>query len=538
MNGFRKVLILAGWLIAAIQGRAAEHPDWNSLERLGIRIRSIHVDVVDVFDLNTPGENTWFGRGVDALHGTTRPGVIRGHLTFREGEPLVASRVLESERRLRSLPYLKEADIRPEPGPEGEVDLRVRVRDAWSLLALVGATRSGGQTRWGGTVFDTNIMGTGKTFAYTRTADPERTSHALRYEDPQVLGGPWTFNAGYAIRSDGRSRSLALGRPFRSLETPWSTAALVAEEDGRTSFYDRGQELGSFRTFTRNVDVGFEWRAGLDGDKVSRLGIWARGREQQLSQGSGVFPGAGDLPASRRTQGLLVRWSLAEDRYVVRQDFMAVGRKEDLLAGWNATIGLGWYPQALGSTRDAVGVEAAFSRGFDLGDGAYAQWQGAFTGRREGRARCAVDAWSTLTGYRRLQPWQVLAGRLTIQGFQDPDLPRALYFGGDEGFRGYRNHLYAGDRRWLATVEDRFLTDLQVLGLVKLGFAVYADVGAVRRITSGAWTPALGSLGAGLRLADLKSSFSQVYNITVALPLKRDPLNDPFQILMTGSIGF
>ena len=108
-------------------------PDWEALEARGARIAEVQVDVREVFDLGNPQENTWVGRLADRMHHNTREGVVRRTLLFHSGEPVVARRIHETERRLRSLAYLKDAEITPELLADGQVRARVRVRDAWTL---------------------------------------------------------------------------------------------------------------------------------------------------------------------------------------------------------------------------------------------------------------------------------------------------------------------------------------------------------------------------------------------------------------------
>ncbi len=221
-----------------------------------------------------------------------------------------------------------------------------------------------------------------------------------------------------------------------------------------------------------------------------------------------------------------------------RRDFAAVGRVEDLPAGWSANVTLAWNTSLLGSSRTSPGLQLQAGCGWDLGPDAYASWAASFQGRLERGKGEQVLASNIFTGYDRLAWWHLLAGQLSWTALRNPDLPGALYLGGADGSRGYRNDLLAGDQRWLAVLEDRLFTHVTFSGVLQLGFVAYADAATVHRLTDGRWTPVYPDLGGGLRLGDLKSSFGTTYNLTIAFPLRHDPLNDRYLVNVRGSVGF
>ncbi len=526
--------------VLASGGRALRAEDWQQLEARGAVIREVRIEVVDVFDRRNPDEDTRLGRLADALHVSTRPEVVRGYLLFKEGDRIQARRVEETERALRSLVYLKEADVQAEPLEDGAVRMVVHVRDAWSWLIFGSMTRQGGQNRVNATVLDWNVLGRGKFLSYSVAHDAERSSQMVNWYDPHVLGSRYELGAGYDHHSDGQTRMLNFGLPFYSLDTPWAAGVRMVDDERDHDVYDRNVLTGYAHARVRTVEAWSEWSLGMADHRVTRLGLWARMDQTRVTALAGDPTYGGALPEAedRRVQSVSLRWSLAEDHYATRHNFAAVGRREDLSTGWTASIAAGWSGPGLGATRSAPVYSIQAGRGWDLGPDAYLSWNAGFQGRREDHAWKQALAWTTVTGYKRFQYWQVLAGRVSFAAQRAPDLPTALYLGGDDGSRGYRNHLYAGDERWVAVAEDRFITDRTLLRVMNLGFVVYADAASVRRLTDRQWTPVLASVGGGVRLGDLKSAFGTVYNITVAFPLTRDPVNDRFQVLLSGSVGF
>jgi hemolysin activation/secretion protein len=104
--------------------------------------------------------------------------------------------------------------------------------------------------------------------------------------------------------------------------------------------------------------------------------------------------------------------------------------------------------------------------------------------------------------------------------------------------RGYGNHLWVGDRRWLASLEERVITPVNWLGLLQLGFVLYADAGSIRRLDRAQWSRTYVDVGGGLRLGNLKSSIGRVFLLTVAYPLVKDPWTDRYQIVVGDLVRF
>jgi hypothetical protein len=116
-------LVLLSLLAAAAAAPSRAEPPL----RFGtIRIRSLNVFSPE------EAERGWIYRFADSLRFTTRESVIRRFLLFREGEPYNTTRIEESERNLRALPFIKNASITVYPPRNGAVDVEVITQDAWT----------------------------------------------------------------------------------------------------------------------------------------------------------------------------------------------------------------------------------------------------------------------------------------------------------------------------------------------------------------------------------------------------------------------
>ena len=154
------------------QGEAA----WTTLADQGYHIGKIHILVDNVFDLDNPEEDTWYGQTADALHVETHPGVIRGQLLFKSGDAVDPRLVYESVRLLRSLSFLRYADISPESCQGQTVDVTAHVKDAWTLKFDLNFTHVGGQSNLGASFKDVDFLGTGKTLALGHKSDQQRST--------------------------------------------------------------------------------------------------------------------------------------------------------------------------------------------------------------------------------------------------------------------------------------------------------------------------------------------------------------------------
>lgn len=532
-------------LPAAAQSHGQPQDVWERLEARGARFSGVDIRIGDVFDPARPHENHWIGRLANAIHLETRRSVIAREIPFRPGDPVSARLVHQVERNLRAFRFIKDAFIDAEVEPDGRVKAVVRTQDAWTLKVSAGFTQVGGQRNFGFSLKETNFLGFGKDLALSHEKTTERSVDTLLYRDRQFLGTDWNFATRYQALSDGKTRLLEWVRPYRGLETPWSMTFRLASSDALLTTYNLRRT--AFEAPTR-LDTGFfegTWARAPKGDRVLRVGGGLDFRSPREGQTRIVDPEAfADGPlappdlSNRQLLGMHLTWSLYTDRFRDFQDLAGMTHTEDYNLGWEATLRLGTYTRALGGEADTpfFGLEA--SKGWLPGPDALLLLRTSAEGRREpGGWRNLVTS-TSFTAYSKALPSQTLAANLLVDTALRPDPENFLYLGGTEGLRGYANHLFVGDRRWILSVEERPITPINWLGILQLGFVVYADAGAIRRMDTGRWSRTYANVGGGLRFGDLKSSLGRVFLITVAWPLVRDPGMERSQLAIGNVIRF
>jgi hypothetical protein len=113
-----------------------------------------------------------------------------------------------------------------------------------------------------------------------------------------------------------------------------------------------------------------------------------------------------------------------------------------------------------------------------------------------------------------------------------------LYLDSGAGLRGYPDHFLAGDRRVALSVEDRIVTEWQLVGLLQVGFVAYADLGAIRRFDTGRWSRTYADVGGGLRVGLVRGARNNVVQATLAFPLVREPGIDRVFLVLGNTVRF
>jgi len=536
---WRAVPLYGLLLVLPLVLRADEDP-WIALQAKGAAISRIDVRVYDVFDTANPNENHWLARAANFVHITTRPKIIRQSLLFKEGDAVDAALIHETERLLRDLPYVRDAQITPSVAPDGSIAASVAVHDAWSLKGGLRFNSVGGQNAWRIRVDEVNALGFGKQVLLSHEQDFERITDEILYRDPLLFGSRWTFEGGYSKLSDGESSLLDLERPFFRLSASWSADANAARQNYREKIYDDTDTVYEFPTTDEHVTLFYHWLVRYEDRTAWRIGAELYSQQNSYGKPTVYKPGQVPLPdlSYRRFRGALFYMGVSQDRFKTYTNLQGIGRTEDYNLGWDAELKVGPFPTALGSTTSAWGFAGTFKKGYAPAPESLFVFTGEAHLRKESQGFQDVFSDTQATFYNQSLPWQTLAANLDVVWGQRLDPEDVTYIGGSDGLRGYPNYFRVGDRRWVASFEDRIVTPWNLWGIVQIGFVAYADAGAIRWYHTGDWTRTYADAGAGLRVGNLKSAFGSVVILSVAVPLVREPGVDSYQIVVGNVIRF
>src|SRR5690606_11713968 len=139
-------------------------------------------------------------RTANKMHTKSNLNVIRKNLWIKEGKPLDPDLVMDNERFLRALPYLKDVRfiLKPSPNHKDTVDILILTKDVFSF-GLTGSVRNIHNGQIG--ISDRNILGIGHEVGVTLFGHTEKEPHLgleAYYAINNVKGEFINFAAGYA----------------------------------------------------------------------------------------------------------------------------------------------------------------------------------------------------------------------------------------------------------------------------------------------------------------------------------------------------
>jgi len=551
MNIFASLVLIAhGLLMPSLAGAQAddqgtdgdaqsEIPSAAELEAAGATIGRIIIDKQNVFDPSKPGENKSIYRLANRWHIITRDSVIEQQLLFRTGDRFSQRMLEESERLLRANSYLFDAKILPIRYADGIVDIRVWTRDLWTLMPGFSVSRSGGENRTRVELSEKNLLGRGVRLRVSYVKNVDRDSTSFEYSD-RNLGKSWTsvfFK--YSDSSDGGTTQFNLIRPFYALDSRWSAGATYFDDERVVSFYNLGNEVAEYQSETEAHSVFRGWSSGLMDGWTKR---WTTGivyDDREFSPGSdGQLPSL--VPDNRRLIYPFIGLQWLQDYFQTASNRDQIGRTEDFHLGTSLAGTLGWASESFGSDRDSLLYRLTARSGFGSIERKALFLSSWASGRVDEGSSANNQIGIDARYYNQITEKRLFFIKLDASWGNNLDLDNLVRLGGDSGLRGYPLRYQTGDSRLLLTVEERVFTNWYPWRLLRVGGAVFADIGRTWG-DNPVGGPSLGwlkNIGFGLRLGRTRSSARDVIHIDIAFPLDGDPSIDSVQLLIGSKRGF
>lgn len=538
-------VLLAAWLTLASPGHAQPSgryepsADFRDLEKQGVLIRNIRVITQNIFDPDDAAENNRLYMFVNRLHIQTREDVISRVLLFRAGEIVSHQKIEETERILRGVRHLYDVQIKPVALADGAVDIEVRTRDTWSLDVGASVSRTGGNNKTNLELSEYNLLGTGARLGISRRSDVDRRGSQIEIGYPRAFDG-WTdvqFVRGQF--NDGSRRAASIVRAFPSLDARWAAGATSDRQDRLDSIYNTGNLVADYRHRTRAAEVFGGWSPGLVNGWTQRYTVGALHVEDDYRAEPGKTAPI-PLPVDHAQRAAFFRYELIEDRYVKLYNRSQIARSEFFANGLNLRLQVTRSDAAWGATRAAWLGSASASRGFvpaaDQNLLATLSWDrriasnGEVMNAASGGIRYYVPEGRRWLFYTALAADHVRGGGIADQ----------LLLGGSNGLRGYPARYQAGDKRVLATVEQRLYTTWYPFHLFRIGAAAFIDAGRAwggpnQNTINGGW---LADAGVGLRIAVDRAAFANMLHLDVATPLQRQGDIKSVQFLVKTELSF
>lgn len=420
----------------------------------------------------------------------TNAKVVSNYLLLHEGDVCVEQRRADSERLLRSQPFISDAVIRVEHVAADSVRLRVETIDEYMIFAAA----------WGisgvpvGVEFGTgNLFGGARalagTFEYGRGG---ATGGGAKYADYQLFGKPLLLQMNYASRPLAEYGAISVVRPFvsRFRETSWQIG---------TGF---SRTFVTFRDPTfRDISLDYSRKSWIVGAKRqfdnstggANIGLVAAGEYANPVRTVAIRE-SGPVPAS--APELLARYPAFESaragvaagynwiRFLQVRGLDYLSAPEDVMVGLQlAGIGLKSLNFLANAKSDWVGV------GVVRGAVGNAMSMVQATAEVETRVPTGAGSSSSVIGSGRIG-WfgKTSVGHVTSLGVEFAGgvrtrLPLQITFRNDDGLVGFRSQDFGGAERTMVRFEDRHTIpspspklELAIAGLAQAGRLVAGDV--------------------------------------------------------------
>lgn len=515
------------------------------------RVSEIFVDNRSVFDVGgseLDARFNWAYRSANRMHVRTREGVIRRELLFAEGDCYVPELLEDSERILRSLSFIAEADVFAVPQPDGTRHVVVETRDEWSMrLEPQWDSDEGSLQLTGVELREDNLLGTGQhVSAYLKEHQGERV-YGASLGTRQLLGTRLDAEVGVARTPVGVSVVQRLAYPFRGENGRWAFRQQVEHLERNFVIFVPGDEGSVRRRYfeeeRRSFDVGTVMRLGRRG-RLTLFGVALAGEWTEYPRDYLSMDGGGDEPAVLQVApgepmpvvtGLDTISSvrvvfLAGQRNVWferRRALDAVRGTEDVRLGVEAEVGIGRSLEAFSDDDDLL-VDLGFSIAGEPGPGLLAGFSARGEGRRDFGAEAGSFEWRNLFG--QADAWaywrpseesrHTFVAAVSAVGGWRTMVPFQLTMGNRAGLRGLPTHAWPGERRVVASLEHRAYLGWPYARLFDLGTAVFVDAGKMWAggDAFGVNSPVEASVGVGLRAAFPPGS-RRTYRMDVAVPV-------------------
>ncbi len=489
-----------------------------------VLVRDIYIDIKNVFDPTVPGENFWLFRAANALHIETQAAVIRRELLMRPGTQTDLEQIEESERNLRALAFIKEASVTPQQNSDGTVDLFVKTQDSWTTQPQFNVSSEGGQTTFSAGFEEINLLGYGKDLSYFYKNNVDGVAHQVGYSDPQFLNTRLRLSSSFQDTPTGNAQDVKLERPFFSLTTRAQGGVTVDHSNALQKVFQTGQQISQYDHEHFNINPSAGLWVNSDPLNVLRLQLGYRYSEDVYRAQDVTLPGT--LPSNQALSGPVLATSFIQSDFIKETFADRTGRVEDINLGHQANAGLGYVGRKFGSTENSLPIAANDSFGF----GGSGEWFGLFSYGMSGRYTLYSDQqtggrmFNTLY-FLNFNYYQHLTQEFPMTGvvhaesayLQHPDSDNVLSLGGNSGLRAFKNDSFTGNKSLLFNVENRFFYPKEVLHLVYVGGAVFADAGEVQPQGLGFTTKDFhANIGAGMRFGLSRSADGTVFRIDLA----------------------
>ncbi len=470
-------------------------------------ITSININVLPIFDLTKPEENNFLFRWVNRLHIHTRKGVIKHDLLMKPGDKLDAKELTESERILRTRHYFREASVTAEETADKKTQVNVDAHEVWTLFPAISFSHRGGNSKFNFGLHDSNFLGYGKTVDIIHKSGNERSGNSFEYKDPNTGWHQTNLTLLYESNSDGKHQYYSFVRPYFSLTTINAMGVAYEQFDQEDILYDKGDEVYKYGHYGHKDEFFYGSKLGMSqGKNIHRINLGYTREEAEFSalpDELNLYP----LPKDRDFHTPWIEYQYIRDNFIEAQNINQINRIEDINLGLQTRLRLG---RAMSNNHN-FDTGYQFSGQIDKGYAfnatnlllAHIQFDSLYINNQVENGLITGQINYHWKNFEHGQFYVSLEASRGLRLFTD----QPLILGGETGLRGYPANYEMGDKRYLATIEQRFYGQKEWFSLFHMGWAVFYDEGRAwgKSLIPQTQQDTVRDIGIGLRISGTRN---------------------------------
>ena len=484
-------------------------------------IGSITIKSLDVFgpDFSDTAKTTniWIEKMANKMHSKSNLNVIRKNLWLKEGQIFSSDLIMDNERLLRSLPYLKDVRfiIIPRIGSPDIVDILILTKDIFSF-GLSGSIGNISKGHVG--IYDKNVLGIGHEIGLTLFGHTELKPHLgleAYYAINNVKGNFINFSAGYAKNYIRDEFYISIDRDFLRPQSVYA-GGLTVVRSFRSNFEKFNEfvltdSLNYLNYMLFDVWYGRRLKLGINPND-SRFRINLSGRIRYTSFFHRPLADVDNHQFFSNSTFFLGSLSFSHRSYIRDYRVYSYGITEDIPKGYLHELVFGydlnefgnrWYSHLFLSTGNLF-KQKPYYLYTSVGFGGF--WRNS--GIEQGIADFKIDFISQLFKVWDIQARQFIKLNYTfgINRFAIEN----LLLRNSVGIRGFGSSIPNGTQRLTLNVENVFFQKKAILNF-QTAFFTFLDVGIVGPDNQSIFNQNyFGGVGVGLRIRNENLIFKTI----------------------------
>ncbi len=443
-------------------------PSYETYE--GKIIRNIYISTYDpfgfdIYDTLQKPTNFWTKAG-NKLHLKTSRFAIRNQLLFHEGDALDELTVKESERLLRTSPYLKDVAIYPVKSGNDSVDIYIREIDVWTTIIKLSSAGSDTKIQ----LIEKDFFGTGHQLDNSIRFVPNNNNiYEGIYTVPNFKNTFISTTLFYKADFDSIFyNGISINRPFYSPLTKWAGGIAFAHATtSDTLFYtDVIKTIPNVKYSQYDVWAGKSWKLFKEYSEINRItNLILTTRYLNTDYLSNPVTGTDTLGLLSDEKFYLASLGVSQRTYIKDSYIFKFGLPEDVPTGQVLSFTLGRQNKGL-INRTYMGTRIGWGNYIEhAGYFAINFEYGTFTNHSKIEAGIFSADITYFTSLLEIGKWklrQFIKPRLTIGIERFPT--EVLTINEDNGIQGFNSAVLYGTKRLIFSAQTQLYAPYSVIG--------------------------------------------------------------------------